>query len=130
MGYLRINEVVKSKNSIFRVKLVMKKLMRRVELSIFRRELEDDYGDHTTSKVVDGYGYMGYDNRVVEGHFPVLTIGGDQPPKKFFVGLRYLNHPAFVKLLEDRERELGFDQQGVLVVPCQASELQSILAWV
>ncbi|KAF6150452.1 hypothetical protein GIB67_023951 [Kingdonia uniflora] len=52
----------------------------------------------------------------------------DEKPKKFFVALSYLTHPTFLKLLEERECKFGFDQAGVLVVPCQASELQRILS--
>ncbi|OVA06972.1 Auxin-induced protein [Macleaya cordata] len=122
MGYLRLNEVRRKKNpAIVRVKLAMQKLQRRLLLSLFRWEFEDD--DRS-----DDVGMVG-DEMVVEGHFPVFTTGGESP-KKFFVGLSYLKHPAFVKLLKEMEREFGFDQQGVLVVPCQASELQRILSWI
>ncbi|KAF5204851.1 auxin-responsive protein SAUR32-like [Thalictrum thalictroides] len=64
---------------------------------------------------------------VKKGYFAVFTMK-DNKPKKFLVSLNYLAHPAFVKLLEKTEQEFGFDQPGVLVVPCQANELQSILS--
>ncbi|KAL5703395.1 hypothetical protein ACHQM5_028492 [Ranunculus cassubicifolius] len=66
-------------------------------------------------------------NLVREGCFAVSTMN-DKNPRKFFVSLRYLDHPAFLKLLEEAEKEFGFSQPGVLVVPCQAKELQRILA--
>lgn len=60
------------------------------------------------------------------GHFSVIAIG-DGEPKKFSVALDYLWYPPFVRLLEAAEKEFGFDQQGVLAIPCEASELRNIL---
>lgn len=62
-----------------------------------------------------------------EGHFTVLTIGNGEQ-RKFFVALSYLRYPPFLKLLEAAEQEFGFDQPGVLVIPCEANELQRILS--
>ncbi|KAJ8623654.1 hypothetical protein MRB53_032184 [Persea americana] len=64
---------------------------------------------------------------VKEGCFAVSAIDGGTP-KRFVVGLAYLNHPEFVKLLAKAEEEFGFEQPGALAVPCLASDLQSILA--
>uniref|UniRef100_A0A5B7C8L9 Uncharacterized protein n=1 Tax=Davidia involucrata TaxID=16924 RepID=A0A5B7C8L9_DAVIN len=61
-----------------------------------------------------------------EGHFSVLATGNGEP-KKFLVALSYLAYPPFIKLLEAAEQEYGFNQKGVLVVPCEGSELQRIL---
>ncbi|CAI9760673.1 unnamed protein product [Fraxinus pennsylvanica] len=60
------------------------------------------------------------------GHFSVIAIGNGEP-KKFSVALDYLCYPPFVRLLEAAEREFGFEQQGVLAIPCEASELRNIL---
>ncbi|KAI3447569.1 hypothetical protein Pfo_004234 [Paulownia fortunei] len=60
------------------------------------------------------------------GHFSVITTGNGEP-KKFLVGLNFLSYPPFVRLLEAAEREFGFEQQGVLAIPCEASKLQQIL---
>lgn len=67
------------------------------------------------------------EENVIEGYFSVIAIGNGEP-KKFLVSLNYLAYPPFVKLLEAAEEEFGFDQQGVLAVPCEASELQRILS--
>ncbi|KAK4749323.1 hypothetical protein SAY87_026772 [Trapa incisa] len=47
--------------------------------------------------------------------------------RPFVIGMEYLMHPKFLELLEKAEREFGFDQMGVLVIPCKASELRRIL---
>ena len=62
---------------------------------------------------------------VKQGHFAVIAVKGGEP-KRFIVELDYLTDPAFVKLLEDAEEEYG-QQKGVLSVPCQPEELQTII---
>lgn len=66
-------------------------------------------------------------NGTKRGHFSVVTSGNGES-KKFVVGLRYLSYPPFVMLLEAAEREYGFEQKGVLTLPCEASELQQMLS--
>lgn len=61
------------------------------------------------------------------GHFSVITTGNGES-KKFLVGLPFLSYPPFVRLLEAAEIEFGY-QQGVLAIPCEASELQQILSY-
>ncbi|KAK0584502.1 hypothetical protein LWI29_014252 [Acer saccharum] len=63
---------------------------------------------------------------VKEGHFVVHTID-DGELKRFVIGLDYLAHPRFTKLLELAEEEFGFQQAGVLAIPCRSNELQRIL---
>ncbi|KAF9594711.1 hypothetical protein IFM89_034694 [Coptis chinensis] len=102
-----------STHPIFRLKHVMQKLQ-RVLLSSAWWEFYCKEWDQRISMAK-------------EGCFAVLTMN-DKKSKKFLVALSYLNHPAFQKLLEETELEFGFDQPGVLVVPCEASELQRILS--
>ncbi|CAN4109592.1 unnamed protein product [Withania somnifera] len=62
-----------------------------------------------------------------KGHFSVLALGVNAEPRKFSVALDYLSHPTFIKLLEEAEKEFGYYQQGVIVIPCEASEIQRLL---
>lgn len=62
-----------------------------------------------------------------KGHFSVLALGVNAEPRKFSLALDYLSHPTFIKLLEEAEREFGYYQQGVIVIPCEASEIQRLL---
>ncbi|OWM82424.1 hypothetical protein CDL15_Pgr001998 [Punica granatum] len=66
------------------------------------------------------------EENVRSGQFSVVALG-NRKPEKFVIGLRYLTHPKFLELLDKAEREFGFDQTGVLIIPCEASELQKIL---
>ncbi|XP_038998785.1 auxin-responsive protein SAUR72-like [Hibiscus syriacus] len=61
-----------------------------------------------------------------KGHFSVIVLENGKP-KKFFVALGYLRYPPFIKLVHEAEKEYGFNQKGVLVIPCEASELERIL---
>ncbi|RVX04986.1 hypothetical protein CK203_019100 [Vitis vinifera] len=81
----------------------------------------EDVDCNSISSVAEG------ENVMIKGYFSVLAMGNGEP-KKFLVALNYLAYPPFVKLLEAAEQEFGFDQQGVLAVPCEASELQRILS--
>lgn len=63
---------------------------------------------------------------VKEGHFVVRTFDNGEV-KRFILKLGYLAHSGFLKLLDQAEEEFGFQQEGVLAVPCGPGELQRIL---
>ena len=63
---------------------------------------------------------------LMDGYFSVLAKG-NHGMRKFQVALYYLQHPPFVKLLEAAAQEFGFDQPGVIVIPCEVNELERIL---
>ncbi|XP_061955726.1 auxin-induced protein 15A [Populus nigra] len=63
---------------------------------------------------------------VKKGHFAVTATKGEEP-KRFIVELNYLTNPDFLSLLEQAKEEYGFQQKGVLAVPCRPEELQKIL---
>ncbi|KAL9399090.1 hypothetical protein Peur_008051 [Populus x canadensis] len=63
---------------------------------------------------------------VKKGHFAVTAIKGEEP-KRFVVKLDCLANPDFLSLLEQAKEEYGFQQEGVLAVPCRPEELQMIL---
>lgn len=43
------------------------------------------------------------------------------------IEMSYLAHPGFLELLKHTAEEFGFEQEGVLAVPCRPSELGRIL---
>ncbi|KAL5740835.1 hypothetical protein ACOSQ2_030015 [Xanthoceras sorbifolium] len=88
----------------------------------------DDYDDDLGPLIEDDLGSLIEDlpEDVKEGHFVVHSID-DGELKRFIIGLDYLAHPGFVKLLGLAEEEFGFKQAGVLAIPCRSNELQRIL---
>ncbi|CAN1157183.1 Auxin-responsive protein SAUR32 [Linum perenne] len=65
-------------------------------------------------------------NDVKRGQFAVTATKGGKP-KRFIVELEDLNDPDFINLLEQAEEKFGFQQEGVLEVPCHPEELQKVL---
>ncbi|OMO91092.1 Auxin responsive SAUR protein [Corchorus olitorius] len=66
-------------------------------------------------------------NSVRKGYLAV-SVGEEQ--KRFIIPTEYLSHPAFHILLREAEEEFGFQQAGILRIPCQVSVFESILKMV
>ncbi|KAL2331065.1 hypothetical protein Fmac_018646 [Flemingia macrophylla] len=63
-------------------------------------------------------------SEVPEGHVPVYV--GDEM-ERFVVCAELLNHPVFVKLLNDSAQEYGYEQPGVLRLPCRVLVFERVL---
>ncbi|URD99274.1 Auxin responsive protein [Musa troglodytarum] len=57
----------------------------------------------------------------------VMWVGQEgEEQERFVVPVVYLNHPLFAKLLEDAEKEYGFDQKGAIVIPCGVDHFRHV----
>ncbi|KAL0925731.1 hypothetical protein M5K25_004098 [Dendrobium thyrsiflorum] len=63
-------------------------------------------------------------NGVPKG-FLAVCVG--EKKERFVIPTEYLSHRAFSVLLKEAEEEFGFQQEGVLRMPCEVSVFQSIL---
>uniref|UniRef100_A0A5B7AMI4 Putative auxin-induced protein X15 n=1 Tax=Davidia involucrata TaxID=16924 RepID=A0A5B7AMI4_DAVIN len=61
---------------------------------------------------------------VPEGHLPVF-IGEEM--ERFIVSADLLNHPIFIKLLNKSAQEYGYEQKGVLRIPCHVLVFERVL---
>ncbi|KAL6201875.1 hypothetical protein ACLB2K_025587 [Fragaria x ananassa] len=61
---------------------------------------------------------------VPEGHVPVYV--GDEM-ERFVVSAELLNHPVFVELLNKSAQEYGYEQRGVLRIPCHVVLFERVL---
>ncbi|XP_077242848.1 auxin-responsive protein SAUR71-like [Tasmannia lanceolata] len=61
---------------------------------------------------------------VPEGHIPVF-VGEEM--ERFVVCAKFLNHPIFLELLNKSAQEYGYEQQGVLRIPCQVIIFEKVL---
>ncbi|KAF3670155.1 Auxin-responsive protein SAUR41 [Capsicum annuum] len=61
---------------------------------------------------------------VPEGHLPVYV--GDEM-ERFIVSAELLNHPIFVELLNKSAQEYGYEQTGVLRIPCHVLIFERVL---
>ncbi|KAL9462702.1 hypothetical protein AB3S75_000663 [Citrus x aurantiifolia] len=64
-------------------------------------------------------------NDVVPKGFLAVCVGKEL--KRFKIPTEYLSHQAFVILLREAEEEFGFQQEGVLKIPCEVSVFENIL---
>lgn len=61
---------------------------------------------------------------VPEGHLPVF-VGEEM--ERFIVSAELLNHPIFVTLLNKSAQEYGYEQKGVLRIPCHVFLFERVL---
>nr|GEZ88967.1 auxin-responsive protein SAUR72-like [Tanacetum cinerariifolium] len=65
---------------------------------------------------------------VVRKGYLAVWVGRDEDDmKKFVIPTDYLAHQAFSLLLRDAEDEFGFQQEGILKIPCDISLFEEIL---
>ncbi|ONK68133.1 uncharacterized protein A4U43_C05F7790 [Asparagus officinalis] len=60
--------------------------------------------------------------------FLAMCVGEEM--KRFVIPMEYLRHRAFTVLLQEAEEEFGFEQEGVLRIPCDVSMFESIVEMV
>ncbi|KAA8541522.1 hypothetical protein F0562_022674 [Nyssa sinensis] len=67
-------------------------------------------------------------NEVVPKGFLAVCVGKEL--KRFIIPTEYLGHQAFGILLREAEEEFGFQQEGVLKIPCEVRVFEKILKMV
>lgn len=70
----------------------------------------------------------GSSNNVVPKGYLAVCVGEEL--KRFIIPTEYLSHQAFHMLLREAEEEFGFEQAGVLRIPCEVPVFESILKMV
>lgn len=70
----------------------------------------------------------GGSNNVVPKGYLAVCVGEEL--KRFIIPTEYLSHQAFHVLLREAEEEFGFEQAGVLRIPCEVSVFECILKMV
>ncbi|KAL3637597.1 Auxin-responsive protein saur71 [Castilleja foliolosa] len=90
----------------------MKKLMRRLSKVADSSQYCKLRSDSTRSGCVPG------------GHLPVY-VGEEM--ERFVVSADLLNHPIFVTLLNKSAQEYGYEQKGVLRIPCHVFLFERVL---
>ncbi|XP_061339366.1 protein SMALL AUXIN UP-REGULATED RNA 9-like [Gastrolobium bilobum] len=67
----------------------------------------------------------GISSNVVPKGYLAVCVGENL--SRFVIPTEYLGHQAFHLLLREAEEEFGFEQTGVLRIPCEVSVFESIL---
>ncbi|KAG0536496.1 hypothetical protein BDA96_03G068600 [Sorghum bicolor] len=66
------------------------------------------------------------DNKVPRGFIPVL-IGQGEERERILVHMEQFKQPYFIELLDLAVQEFGYEQQGILHIPCTAEAFRSII---
>ncbi|KAL6626778.1 hypothetical protein ACP70R_030504 [Stipagrostis hirtigluma subsp. patula] len=69
---------------------------------------------------------MARKDRVPRGYIPIL-IGHGEEREKILVHMEHLKQPYFLELLDLAVQEFGYEQQGILHIPCTTKVFQSII---
>ncbi|KAI3983255.1 hypothetical protein MKX01_013322 [Papaver californicum] len=98
------------------LKVMIEKLVKKRDVYKYNKFIEDE----KITKALE------LPSDVKKGQFAVFATEGNEA-KRFIVELDCLSNPAFLKLLEKAEQEFGFEQDGVLALPCKPDELKRVL---
>ncbi|XP_052176002.1 auxin-responsive protein SAUR50-like [Diospyros lotus] len=71
---------------------------------------------------------LSFSDDVVPKGFLAVCVGKEL--KRFIIPMEYLGHRAFGILLREAEEEFGFQQEGVLKIPCEVAVFKKILKMV
>ncbi|KAK6162539.1 hypothetical protein DH2020_002380 [Rehmannia glutinosa] len=63
---------------------------------------------------------------IPKGHMAVYVGQKDGDYERILVPVVYFNHPLFGDLLEESEKEYGFNHPGGITIPCRISEFERI----
>ncbi|KAI5679567.1 hypothetical protein M9H77_00794 [Catharanthus roseus] len=81
------------------------------------------------SRLAVGHARSSSSEAVVPKGYLAVSVGKEEEEviKRFLIPTEYLSHKAFGILLREAEEEFGFQQEGVLKIPCQVSVFEKIL---
>ncbi|KAH0457214.1 hypothetical protein IEQ34_015121 [Dendrobium chrysotoxum] len=71
----------------------------------------------------------GEESPTPKGYLAVYVGGGekeDEPPQRYLVSVLHFNHPIFVELLREAEKEFGFQHPRGIIIPCPAWRFERI----
>ncbi|KAL2337543.1 hypothetical protein Fmac_011989 [Flemingia macrophylla] len=79
----------------------------------------------------NGSGYLpiGSDQKapaVPKGHLAVYVGEEDGEFRRVLVPVIYFNHPLFTELLNEAEKEFGFEHPGGITIPCRLTEFEQV----
>ncbi|OAY51138.1 auxin-responsive protein SAUR32 [Manihot esculenta] len=55
-----------------------------------------------------------------------ILVGQGEEQQRFVIPVIYINHPLFMELLKEAEEEYGFDQKGLITIPCHVEEFRNV----
>ncbi|XP_071901186.1 protein SMALL AUXIN UP-REGULATED RNA 51-like [Coffea arabica] len=83
------------------------------------------FSERESSSSLNNGAVSGGSSDVVPKGYLAVCVGEEL--KRFVIPMEYLGHQAFGILLREAEEEFGFQQEGVLKIPCQVAVFEKIL---
>ncbi|XP_068651383.1 auxin-responsive protein SAUR32-like [Aristolochia californica] len=63
---------------------------------------------------------------VPKGCLAIMVGQEGEELQRFVVPVIYFNHPLFLQLLKEAEKEYGFDQKGPINIPCHVADFRYV----
>ncbi|XP_012437801.1 auxin-responsive protein SAUR32 [Gossypium raimondii] len=63
---------------------------------------------------------------VPKGCLAIKVGPKEEEQQRFVVPVLYFNHPLFMQLLKEAEEEYGFEQKGMITIPCHVEEFRNV----
>lgn len=67
------------------------------------------------------------EEKIPKGYVPMLVGDEEDQPERFLVHVKLLNDRRFVALMEMAAGEFGYNQQGIIRMPCNARHFQRMV---
>lgn len=64
---------------------------------------------------------------VPKGYVPVLVGWSEERMERFVIHIKLFKHPCMLALLKMAEEEFGYEQPGVLNIPCDVGFFQRVI---
>ncbi|KAH0686651.1 hypothetical protein KY284_017204 [Solanum tuberosum] len=55
-----------------------------------------------------------------------VIVGQGEEQQRFVIPVNYINHPLFLQLLKEAEKEFGFDHKGPINIPCHVEQFRYV----
>lgn len=82
---------------------------------------------HRSFKCISPDQCPGGHGRLTKGYVPVLIgTGKEAALQRFLVSVEVFEHPRFIELLDMAVQEFGYQQKGVLSIPCDPEQFRQV----
>lgn len=55
-----------------------------------------------------------------------VIVGQGEEQQRFVIPVNYINHPLFLQLLKEAEKEFGFHHKGPINIPCHVEQFRHV----
>ncbi|OIT22613.1 auxin-responsive protein saur32 [Nicotiana attenuata] len=67
-----------------------------------------------------------HENKDIPRGCVTVLVGQGEEQQKFVIPVMHINHPLFIQLLKEAEKEYGFHHNGPINIPCHVEEFRYV----